>query len=227
MRYTSIAPLLAFAFFATSSAQEECPELPNSGVEIGEPVPIVPGDVPRGCSDYEILVARGTSEPSFPKYGVIVGDPVVSNVSAELSGVQGYPVQYPASSQIISGGRQGVDDIVQRLTAQSSACPNQTFSLVGYSQGASIMHRAADRLPTSLFPKIKSVVMFGDPNLRLGVVGDKFPNGLKAKVLQICAKGDPVCDSGSCQFYHLTYIRPEYIEGAVTFIVRAFKGMTL
>lgn len=54
------------------------------------------------------------------------------------------------------------------------------------------MHRAADRLPTSLFPKIKSVVMFGDPNLRLGVVGDKFPNGLKAKVLQICAKGDPV-----------------------------------
>ncbi|KAI4928227.1 uncharacterized protein J4E92_005711 [Alternaria infectoria] len=189
MRYTSIAPLLAFAFFATSSAQEECPELPSSGVEIGEPVPIVPGDVPRGCSDYEIL--------------------------------------YPASSQIISGGRQGVDDIVQRLTAQSSACPNQTFSLVGYSQGASIMHRAADRLPTSLFPKIKSVVMFGDPNLRLGVVGDKFPNGLKAKVLQICAKGDPVCDSGSCQFNHLTYIRPEYIEGAVTFIVRAFKGMTL
>lgn len=54
------------------------------------------------------------------------------------------------------------------------------------------MHRAADRLPTSLFPKIKSVVMFGDPNLRLGVIGDKFPNGLKAKVLQICAKGDPV-----------------------------------
>jgi len=58
MRYTSIAPLLAFAFFATSSAQEECPELPNSGVEIGEPVPIVPGDVPRGCSDYEILVGE-------------------------------------------------------------------------------------------------------------------------------------------------------------------------
>jgi hypothetical protein len=54
------------------------------------------------------------------------------------------------------------------------------------------MHRAADKLPTSLFPKIKSVVMFGDPNLRLGVVGDKFPTGLRAKVLQVCAKGDPV-----------------------------------
>lgn len=40
-----------------------------------------------------VRTARGTSEPSFPKFGVIVGDPVVSNVSAKLAGVQGYPVQ--------------------------------------------------------------------------------------------------------------------------------------
>lgn len=58
MHYISIAPLLAFAFFAISSAQEQCPELPDSSVEIGEPVPIVPGDIPRGCSDYEILVGK-------------------------------------------------------------------------------------------------------------------------------------------------------------------------
>lgn len=51
-----------------------------------------------------MLLARGTSEPSFPKYGVIVGDPVVSNVSAELSGVQGYPVQvrYPSIASNIA-----------------------------------------------------------------------------------------------------------------------------
>ena len=111
------------------------------------------------------------------------------------------------------------------------------------------MHRAADKLPMSLFPKIKSVVRFGDPNLRLGRLGDEFPAPLRAKVLQVCAKGDPVsiscppaarshpcsdpkktdkpmkvCDSGSCQFYHLTYIRSDYIEGATEFIVRAFRG---
>lgn len=44
--------------------------------------------------------ARGTSEPSFPKFGVIVGDPVVSNVSAQLPGVQGYPVQVRRSTEI-------------------------------------------------------------------------------------------------------------------------------
>lgn len=54
------------------------------------------------------------------------------------------------------------------------------------------MHRAADKLPVSLFPKIKSVVMFGDPNLRLGRLGDKFPAALQSKVLEVCAKGDPV-----------------------------------
>lgn len=94
--------------------------------------------------------------------------------------------------------------------------------------------------------------MFGDPNLRLGEVGDEFPEGLQAKVLQVCAKGDPVsffftyvmlvarclerewtdifnqvCDSGSCQYYHLTYVLPQYMEGAVMFIVRAFKGERL
>ncbi|EUC33236.1 carbohydrate esterase family 5 protein [Bipolaris zeicola 26-R-13] len=226
-----ITPLLAFALIAMSSAQETCPAIPPNDVEIGQPVPIVPGDIPKGCSAFEILVetdvsnpARGTSEPSFPKFGVIVGDPVVSNVSAQLPGVQGYPVQYPASSQVITGGRQGTDDIVKRLTTQSAACPNQTFALVGYSQGASIMHRAAERLPVSLFPRIKAVVMFGDPQQRLGTLGDKFPIGLRPKVLQVCAKGDPVCDSGSCQYYHLTYVLPKLMEPAVAFIVRAFQG---
>jgi cutinase len=147
MRCISITPLLAFALIAISSAQETCPEIPANDVEMGKPVPMVPGDIPKGCSAFEIIVARGTSEPSFPKFGVIVGDPVVGNVSAKLAGVQGYPVQYPASFEIISGGRQGIDDIVKRLTTQAAACPNQTFSLVGYSQGASIMHRAADKLP--------------------------------------------------------------------------------
>lgn len=52
------------------------------------------------------------------------------------------------------------------------------------------MHRAAEKLPVSLFPRIKAVVMFGDPQQRLGALGDKFPIGLRSKVLQVCAKGD-------------------------------------
>jgi cutinase len=138
--------------------------------------------------------ARGTSEPNFEpngKFGVIVGDPVVSNVSAALSGVRGYPVQYPASSSVIIGGAQGRRDIVNRLIRQSALCPSQRFALVGYSQGASIMHQAADELPTSLYPKILALAMFGDPNLRL-TLGGRFPAALEAKLLESCATRDPV-----------------------------------
>jgi hypothetical protein len=54
------------------------------------------------------------------------------------------------------------------------------------------MHKAANQLPASLHPRIKSVVMFGDPNLRLGRLGDPFPTALRSKVLQNCALEDPV-----------------------------------
>lgn len=85
------------------------------------------------------------------------------------------------------------------------------------------MHRAADRLPSSIYPRIKAIVMFGDPYERLSV-GGQFPLELRANVLQLCAEGDPVCDEGTCQFYHLTYIRPEWIDRAVGFIVGRFGG---
>ncbi|MBE3043344.1 cutinase family protein, partial [Candidatus Bathyarchaeota archaeon] len=62
---------------------------------------------------------------------------------------------------------------------------------VGYSQGACVMHAAADDLPEELYPKIDSIVMFGDPMVKLGSRGD-FPDGLRDKVLQNCASGDPV-----------------------------------
>lgn len=51
------------------------------------------------------------------------------------------------------------------------------------------MHSAAGKIPKDLFPKIKALVMFGDPSERLG---RQFPSELQGKVLQNCADGDPV-----------------------------------
>ncbi|KAJ4291337.1 hypothetical protein N0V88_006345 [Collariella sp. IMI 366227] len=151
---------------------------------------------------------RGTSEPNYAnggKFGVVVGD----------------PVQYPASSDIISGTRQGSTDVVNRLKAQAALCPNQKFALVGYSQGAGVMHSAADKIPLNLYSRIKALVMFGDAYNRLGLLG-RFPIGLRDKALQVCAPGDPVCDrnADNCTYYHLTYIRPNYINAAVDYIVQ-------
>ena len=106
------------------------------------------------------------------------------------------------------------------------------------------MHRAADEIPASLYPKILAVAMFGDPNIR-SFLGDRFPAALEAKLLQSCATRDPVrmvlqlkavdADScmqtcsrtGDCTYFHLTYIRPEWVNRATNFIVNAFKGTPL
>jgi cutinase len=205
--------------FAGFTVGQQCPEGPDVG--IGPAVPMRPQDIPAGCSDFEVLVARGTSEPSFPTFGVVVGDPVISNLTLALPGSRGYPVQYPASAAVVTGTIQGAYDVVQRLVSQSIKCPTQKFALVGYSQGAGVMRKAADDIPRSLYPKITALVMFGDPGVR---TGSRFPAGLQSKLLENCAKGDPVCDSGTCFFYHLTYIRPEWINLTVNFLVNGFKN---
>jgi cutinase len=101
-------------------------------------------------------------------------------------------VQYPASASIIISGLAGRQDVVNRLNAQSLRCPNQRFALVGYSQGADVMHRAAERLSTRLYPKILAIAMFGDPNVRGAALSTPFPAALQGKVLQSCAERDPV-----------------------------------
>ena len=77
---------------------------------------------------------------------------------------------------------------------------------MGYSQGAGVMHAAAGDLPEELYPKIKSLVMFGDPMVRLGERGE-FPEGLKNRVMQNCAEGDPVSSSDSITPWRFPLLR--------------------
>lgn len=57
--------LLALATQLASAQSEECPELPDTGVNMGEPVPMKPEDIPKGCSDYEILVGMFPLPPDL------------------------------------------------------------------------------------------------------------------------------------------------------------------
>ena len=49
--------LMSLAAVAAQGS-DTCPELPDTGVTIGDPVPIRPQDIPAGCSAYEILVGK-------------------------------------------------------------------------------------------------------------------------------------------------------------------------
>lgn len=104
------------------------------------------------------------------------------------------------------------------------------------------MHGASEDIPEELFDRIVALVMFGDPYLRYSS-GSGFPEPLEQKLLQNCAEGDAVslymkigksllirrktCDLGTCVFWHLTYIRPAWIDRTVEFLAAAFQGNPL
>jgi cutinase len=85
----------------------------------------------------------------------------------------------------------GVTDVVNRIANQIKACPDQKFSLVGYSQGARVMRGAAVKIPSSSFPSILALVMFGDRGIRDMSI-TQFPPQLQAKLFENCAPRDPV-----------------------------------
>ena len=105
----------------------------------------------------------------------------------------------------------GVDDTIQRLNNQHRLCPEQNFALVGYSQGAGVIHGAmgppgqpyaggpAERpkLNQEVIPKIKALVMFGDGGFKggTGPTGQPIPPfspNLQEKLRQNCHQRDPV-----------------------------------
>lgn len=94
----------------------------------------------------------------------------------------------------------GGTDIVSRIEAQNEKCPNQLFALVGYSQGAGVVHKALELLPPTLHGKIRSVSVFGDPSEGKNegyIWPSEWPYGFGSKTHDVCAAGDPVSQTGS------------------------------
>jgi cutinase len=107
-------------------------------------------------------IARGTGEPGT--YGVIVGDPFVSAVQREIKGTTGFNIAYPANADSNSSNK-GAEMVVEHMTTQPKACPNQKYVVTGYSQGASVLRKAMPKVPQESQQKIIAIVTFGDPGL--------------------------------------------------------------
>jgi cutinase len=83
---------------------------------------------------------------------------------------------------------KGVADVIQRLNSQSKACPDEKFALVGYSQGAAVMHGVGAKLDDELMKKVLAIVLYGDGARSMA----KWPVPLQSKIYENCAKGDMV-----------------------------------
>ena len=168
------------------------------------------------CSDVELVVARGTSEPGT--LGVIVGDNVLAETRRALPGrnVTAYAVDYPAGFDPASPGL-GIADTVEHVTGQAAACPGQAFVLVGYSQGAQVIDGALGVdttgtinggpppavIPASVAPRIAAVTLFGNP---ITAIGRTVPPEYLSRTLDVCRDGDPVCEADAVNIVaHLLY----------------------
>jgi cutinase len=139
-------------------------------------------------------------------------------------------VAYPAG-MTASSKTEGVAKTLAHVQAQAAACPAQKFVLVGYSQGADVMHNAAAKIPAALHPRIVAAVMFGDPGNTgpaakspLGGTVPVFPKALADRLMENCAKGDPVCGGGSNILAHLTYGVGSYMSESAKYIQKQFQS---
>lgn len=182
----------------------------------GAAVVHTPAASAAACSDVEVVVARGTGEPG--RLGIIVGDPVFDELEDRLTGttLTSHRVDYPASVSPTSPSR-GNRALVQHVSSQAQACPDQRFVLVGYSQGANVVGNSLGvssagaavgspvvaTIPEAVQPRIAAVLVFGYPLRKLGrgIEGE-----FAERTLDICANNDVVCDpTGTSVLAHLSY----------------------
>ncbi|WP_309133589.1 cutinase family protein [Cellulomonas sp.] len=167
-----------------------------------------------GCTDVEVVFARGTGE----RAGLgVVGTPLVRAIQAELPGrtVSSYAVDYAANSAQTSAG-PGATDMTRRVVERAAACPGTRFVIGGYSQGATVTDIAigirtgttrGESIPADLAGRVAAVVVYGNPlGLSGRTIAEASPTyGPKAK--EFCNSGDPVCQRGGGSFAaHLTYV---------------------
>lgn len=106
---------------------------------------------------------------------------------------------------------------MNHVRSQAATCPDQRFILVGYSQGANVVDNSIGissagapvgnpivaTIPTALEPKVAAVLLFGNP---IRAIGKSVTGTYQSRTPDICADGDPVCESGGTDtLAHLSY----------------------
>jgi len=234
-----LALAAALTAFAIEVIAQSCPAGGVSTSAVSKPPGMKAANVPHGCVSFEILVARGTGEydrnasATAPagKFGIVVGDHLVDGVLKSVPSARGYPVQYPASVSATSAST-GSADVTKRISQMSEECPKMKFAIVGYSQGAQVMHSASNSIGFAKQKnKILAAVMFGDP---LHKSSSGFFSGIKS--MNVCNAGnkkslpDPVCAKSTSSFCfdaHVHYMEEQFMGPAIEFVVKAFKGIAV
>ncbi|WP_329047713.1 cutinase family protein [Amycolatopsis sp. NBC_01488] len=208
------------------------------GVAVAAPAkpadfPLAPG-LPTDCSDNLIIGVRGSGQVdgqgAYGMGGTV--DPYYGLVRVYLRGfnpnlnTQFYSLYYPATAISDLGNfsasvQTGVENLVHSIQYLASKCPAEKFGLIGYSQGAMVIHNTVNVLGGYDLGHVRAVLLLSDPlgqytpNVSLPVLdGAGVPrpqlggilgrNGLtpdiRDRATELCILNDPVCDSPQVLF---------------------------
>lgn len=132
------------------------------------------GTVDRTCADLVVIGARGSTQDPDLNGGVgtevrVTLDRLVALVHRRSgASVHLEPIRYDASApptldtyqdHVAEGARM----MTSRLRSLARTCADSRFALIGFSQGAQVVHAAAADMSSSLARRVALVAMIADP----------------------------------------------------------------
>ncbi|WP_343601577.1 cutinase family protein [Mycobacterium sp.] len=192
-------------------------------------VALILGVTPLSCSSAsadpcpvdEVVFARGTGEP--PGLG-LVGQAFVDSLQSHVPGrsIAVYPVNYPAANDYATSASAGADDVSAHVQDIVGRCPNTKTVLGGYSQGASVIELATDRMPPPTPDHVAAVVLFGRPasGLSSTLWGGPLPEinpAYSSETRDYCNPDDLICSDGADLGAHLNYVQTGVTDQAAAF----------
>jgi len=174
------------------------------------------------CPNVEVVFARGTNEA--PGLG-FVGQVFADSLSAQLPGrtVAVYAVNYPASDDYLRSASEGSGDARAHIQSIVASCPTTSIVVGGYSQGASVTELSTSELAPQVGDHVAAVALFGSPSSEFSSMlagGAPLPTvspSYRAKTIELCIPGDPICSAGADMMAHVSYVPAGMANQAASF----------
>lgn len=214
-----VAPFASAGVDGSSATQRQSAVQRWASFWRGQSAPTPTAGDSGGCSDVELVFARGTGD--VPRPLGILGVPLSRELANRLPGlsVKATGVDYAADFAQSSDG-PGATVMTRHVVAVAEACPDTQFVIGGYSQGASVTDIAVnaqgarvlgrgEAIPEELVPRVAAVVVFGNPlSAFAGRALEDASAVYGGKMKSFCGRADTVCGgarNGNIGGGHLSY----------------------
>lgn len=195
----------------------------------GTDTPNSPNDDARrvsgSCADLVVLGARGSTQSPELNNGVgtevrLAVDQLIrlldkrSERTLQLEAVDYDSAATASIDAFMAHAEAGSHRMDARLRSLARSCPDSQFALIGFSQGAQVVHGAATQMSSALARRVALVAMIADPRRnpddqilhwsyadrpavrpgKLGAGGLIDPD-LRGVAISLCVAGDEICNT--------------------------------